>query len=159
MCKYCEEEKKLEEIENDNIYFRIWGKHLQVTGRVLGILLGRDIIIKYCPMCRKEAHMNIERNKPTNNILKYTIVFHEEESNPNTWGSNNVAYEIFYDTKSGIMRVFEIEAFGDSTLVARYKDRRGRGITLKEMLENIEEISNMTYKEFQERIVGRRLGE
>ena len=55
MCKYCEKEKKLEEVENDNIYFEIWGKHLQVTGKVLGIPLGRDIIIEYCPMCRKEV--------------------------------------------------------------------------------------------------------
>lgn len=54
------------------------------------------------------------------------------------------------------MQVHEIGAFGDSTLVARYQDRRGRGITLQEMLENIEEISNMTYKEFNEKIVGRR---
>lgn len=159
MCKYCEEEKKLEEIGNDNIYFRIWGKHLQVTGRVLGIPLGRDIIIEYCPMCRKEAHMNIESNKPTNNILKYTIVFYEEPPKKDTWGSNDVIYEIYYDTKDGIMQVHEIGAFGDSTLVARYQDRRGRGITLQEMLENIEEISNMTYKEFNEKIVGRRLGE
>lgn len=103
--------------------------------------------------------MYIDSNKPANNILKYTVVFYEEELKPNTWGSNNVAYEIFYDTKNGIMQVHEIGAFGDSTLVAMYQDRRGRGITLKEMLENIEEISNMTYKEFQERIVGRRLGE
>ena len=44
-------------------------------------------------------------------------------------------------------------AFGDSTLVARFQDKRGRGITLKEMLENIEEISNMTYKEFKEKIL------
>ena len=28
---------------------------MQVTGKVLGIPLGRDIIIEYCPMCRKEA--------------------------------------------------------------------------------------------------------
>lgn len=103
--------------------------------------------------------MYIDSNKPANNILKYTVVFYEEEPKPNTWGSNNVAYEIFYGTKEGIMQVFETGAFGDATLVARYQDRRGRGITLKEMLENIEEISNMTYKEFQERIVGRRLRE
>ena len=102
--------------------------------------------------------MYIDNNKPANNILKYTVVFYEEEPKPNTWGSNNVAYEIFYDTKNGIMQVFEVEGFGDATLVARYKDRRGRGITLKEMLENIGEISNMTYKEYKEKIVGRRLG-
>lgn len=103
--------------------------------------------------------MNIENNKPTNNILKYTIVFYEEETKPNTWGSNNVVYEIWYNTKDEIMQVHEIGAFGDGTLIASYRDRRGRGITLKEMLENIEEISNMTYKDFKEKIVGRRLGE
>ena len=119
----------------------------------------RYIDINYCPMCRKEAYMNIDNNNPINNIIRYTIVFYEEEAKPNTWGSNNIIYEICYDTKDGIMQVHEIGAFGDSTLVAMYQDRRGRGITLKEMLENIEEISNMTYKEFQEKIVGRRLGE
>lgn len=103
--------------------------------------------------------MNIDNNNPINNIIRYTVVFYEEEPKPNTWGSNNVEYEIYFTSKDGIMQVHEIGAFGDSTLVAMYQDRRGRGISLKEMLENIEEISNMTYKEFQEKIVGRRLEE
>lgn len=102
--------------------------------------------------------MYIDNKKPVNNIIRYTIVFYEEETEPNTWGNGSVEYEIFYGTKEGIMQVFEIGTFGDATLVARYQDRRGRGITLKEMLENIGEISNMTYKEFKEKIVGRRLG-
>ena len=51
MCEYCEKGKRIEEVENDNIYFYIYGKHLRVTGRVLNIPLGRDIIIEYCPMC------------------------------------------------------------------------------------------------------------
>lgn len=102
--------------------------------------------------------MYIDDNKPVNNILKYNVVFYEEPPQKDTWGSNNITYEIWYDTKDGIMQVHEIGAFGDSTLVAMYKDRRGRGITLSEMLENIEEVSNMTYKEFKEKIVGRRLG-
>ena len=55
MCEYCEKGKRIEEVENDNIYFHIYGKHLRVTGRVLSIPLGRDVIIEYCPMCRKEA--------------------------------------------------------------------------------------------------------
>ena len=55
MCKYCEKGKKIEEVENDNIYFEIYGKHLRVIGKVLSIPLGRDVIIEYCPMCRKEA--------------------------------------------------------------------------------------------------------
>ena len=55
MCKYCEKGKRIEELENDNIYFRIYGKHLRVIGKVLNIPLGRDVIIDYCPMCRKEA--------------------------------------------------------------------------------------------------------
>lgn len=92
-------------------------------------------------------------NKPVNNILKYEIVFYEEPPKENTFGSNDISYEIYYDTKSGIMQVIEIGAFGDGTLVARYQDKRGRGITLKEMLENIEEISNMTYQEFKQKIL------
>ncbi len=159
MCKYCEKGKKIEEVENDNIYFHIYGKHLRVTGRILNIPLGRDVIIEYYPMCRKEAVMNIDDYKPVNNVIRYTVVFYEEPSKKDTWGSNDVMYEIYYNSKDGIMQVHEIEAFGDSTLVAMYQDRRGRGITLKEMLENIEEISNMTYKEFQEKIIERRLGE
>ena len=103
--------------------------------------------------------MNIDNNNTVNNIIRYTVVFYEEPSKKDTWGSNNIIYEIWYDTKDGIMQVHEVGAFGDSTLVAMYRDKRGRGITLKEMLENIEEISNMTYKEFKEKIVGRRLGE
>lgn len=97
--------------------------------------------------------MNIDNNKSINNILRYTVVFYEEELKPNTWGSNDVIYEIYYDTKEGIMSVFEYGAFGDSTLVARYQDRRNRGITLDEMLENIKEISEMTYREFKEKIL------
>ena len=103
--------------------------------------------------------MCIDNNKPVNNILRYTVVFYEEPPQKDTWGSNDVMYEIYYTSKDGIMQIHEIGAFGDGTLVAMYQDRRGRGITLKEMLENIEEISNMTYKEFQEKIVGRRLRE
>lgn len=94
-----------------------------------------------------------DNNKPVNNILKYKVVFYEEKVKHDMWGSNNVEYEIYYNSKDGIMGIFEIEAFGDKVLVAMYKDRRGRGITLKEMLENIEEISNMTYKEFKEKIL------
>ena len=103
--------------------------------------------------------MSIDNNKPAHNIIRYTIVFYEEPSKKDTWGSNDIMYEIYYTSKDGIMQVHEIGAFGDGTLVASYRDRRGRGITLKEMLENIEEISNMTHKEFQEKIVGRGLGE
>lgn len=92
-------------------------------------------------------------NKPVNNIIYYTIVFYEEEPEPNTFGSNDIAYEIFYNAKTGIMQIDEVGAFGDRTLIGRYQDRRGRGITLNEMLENIKEISEMTYAEFKEKIL------
>lgn len=101
----------------------------------------------------EEKYAYLDNNKPVNNILRCTIIFYEEETKSNTWGSNNVKYEIYYNSKDGIMQVYEIGAFGDSTFVAMYQDRRNRGITLKEMLENIEEISNMTYKEFKEKIL------
>ena len=54
MCEYCEKEKSIEERENDNIHFEIYGKHLRVLGKVLSIPLGRDVIINYCPMCGRK---------------------------------------------------------------------------------------------------------
>ena len=51
------------------------------------------------------------------------------------------------------MQVWKQDAFGDSSLVASYNDKRGRGITLDEMLENIKEISEMSYKDFKKIIL------
>ena len=96
---------------------------------------------------------NIENNKPINITLNIGVSFYEEEPKENQWGSNDVSFEIYYNTKNGVMSVNEIGAFGDRTLINRFQDKRERGITLKEMLENIEEISEMTYKEFR-KIVG-----
>ncbi len=97
--------------------------------------------------------MDIENNKPENNIIRYIVVFYEEPAEENTFGSNNVVYELVYDTKKGIVQIFEQGAFGDSTLVGQFWDRRGRGITLDEMLENIKEISEMSYKDFKKVIL------
>ena len=99
--------------------------------------------------------MNIDNNKPVNIIIKTTITFYEEPPQKDTWGSNNVVYELYYNTEDGILNVTEIGAFGDGTLVKRLQDRRGRGITVDEMLENIQEIKEMTYKEFKEKILRR----
>ena len=95
---------------------------------------------------------NIEDNKPVNIVLSTTITFYHEEAKENQWGSNDIRYEIYYRTLDGIMDLFEIGAFGDATLIKRFKDRRNKGITLKEMLENIEERSQMTYREFKEKL-------
>lgn len=95
---------------------------------------------------------NIKNNKPVNITLNIGISFYEEDAKENQWGSNDITFEIYYNTKNGIMNVSKVGAFGDRTLINRFQDRRGRGITLKEMLENIEEISQMTYKEFREKV-------
>lgn len=97
--------------------------------------------------------MDIDNNKPVNNIIRYTVVFYEEEPKPNNWGSNDIVYELAYDTKKGIVQVFEQGPFGDSTLVGQFWDRRGRGITLDEMLEDIKEISEMSYEDFKKIIL------
>ena len=97
--------------------------------------------------------MEIENNKPENIKIRTQIIFYEDEPGPSTWGNNSITYELYYERNDGILTVLKTGAFGDSTLVARFQDKRGRGITLKEMLENIEEISNMTYKEFKEKIL------
>lgn len=99
--------------------------------------------------------MNIDNNKPVNIVLSTTVTFYEEPPKRDTWGSNDIRYELYYNAKDGILQVFEIGAFGDSTLVKRFKDRRNRGITVDEMLENIQEIKNMTYKEFKEKLLGK----
>ena len=97
--------------------------------------------------------MNIDNNKPVSISINTTITFYEEPPKIDTWGSNDTRYEIYYNTANGIMQVFEVGTFGDRTLIKRLQDRRGRGITLDEMLENIQEIKNMTYKEFKEKIL------
>jgi hypothetical protein len=97
----------------------------------------------------------IENKKPINNIINYSVVFYEDKPKENTWGSNAIMYELYYRTEDGIMNIFEVGSFGDRTLVRRIWDKRQRGITLKEMLEDIEEISNLTYKEFKEKVLGK----
>lgn len=99
--------------------------------------------------------MDIENNKPVNNIIRYIVVFYEEPPKEGTWRSNDIVYELSYDTKNGIVQIFEQGAFGDSTLVGQFWDKRGRGITLDEMLENIKEISEMSYKDFKKIILER----
>lgn len=54
MCKYCEKEKKFEEVPDDNMYFWIYGKHLRLKGTMFSYNFGRDIIISYCPFCGRK---------------------------------------------------------------------------------------------------------
>lgn len=98
--------------------------------------------------------MDIDNNKPVNIVISTTVVFYKEPTKKDNWGSNDIKYELYYNTEDGILQVFEIGAFGDSTLVKRFQDRRGRGITLNEMIENIQEIRDITYKEFKEKVLG-----
>ncbi|MBQ8300305.1 MAG: hypothetical protein IJX99_10755 [Clostridia bacterium] len=87
--------------------------------------------------------------------LSLTLVFQKNTSEPNTWGSNAIVYKINYYYDKGIMEVWSQGAFGDWTLENRFRDRRNRGITEDEMLENIKEMSKMTYKEFKEKLLKR----
>ena len=54
MCDYCEKEKRIQERPNDNIYHSIYYKHFRTVGKLLGIPLGRDVLINYCPMCGRK---------------------------------------------------------------------------------------------------------
>ena len=68
--------------------------------------------------------------------------------------NQNLKYEVLYLYSKGIVEIWEIDTFSnEKTLVRRFRDRRGRGITQTEMLENIEEISQMNYKEFKEKLL------
>ena len=95
----------------------------------------------------------IDNNKPVKKYIKLYLCFYKEELKPDTWGSADVAYEIYYWYDEGIMTVEKIDSFGDRTLVKQFRDKRNRGITEDEMLENIKELSNMTYKEFKEKVL------
>lgn len=100
-------------------------------------------------------YKDIENNKPkikirqTEKLIIVYLTFYEDEQNENTWGTSSIRYEIVYIYETGTMQIWEIGAFGDATLVSQYRDRRGRGITESEMLENIEEFKNMTFKNFK----------
>lgn len=59
MCEYCEKEKRIEENENDNIYFEIYGRFLRVMGKALSIPVGRQVKINYCPMCRRKVEYRV----------------------------------------------------------------------------------------------------
>ena len=54
MCKYCEEEKKIEENRADNIFFTIYGRFLMLEEKVLSIPFARTVPINYCPMCGRK---------------------------------------------------------------------------------------------------------
>ena len=96
----------------------------------------------------------IDNKRAEDIYLKLTLIFYEDKQiSRDTWGSNSIVYDIDYSYNNGIMNVWEIGAFGDSTLIKRFQDRRGRGITESEMLENIQEITKMTYKEFRKKIL------
>ena len=43
---------------------------------------------------------NIEDNKPVNITLNIGISFYEEEPEENQWGSNDISFEIYYNTKN-----------------------------------------------------------
>ena len=70
MCEYCDDKQKhIEELNTDIIYLEIYGKHLRLNGKLMGLRFGRDFMINYCPMCRKEVKLggsicvNIAKNK------------------------------------------------------------------------------------------------
>lgn len=61
----------------------------------------------------------INDKKTISTKISVTITFYEKSAKKDTWGSNNISYELYYNTKKGILDVFEIGAFGDSTLVKK----------------------------------------
>ena len=111
MCKYCEKGKKIEEVENDNIYFYIYGKHLRVIGRVLNIPLGRDIIIEYCPMCRKEAGR-------VKHILDYGLELENVKENELPDKDNEIIIQ-FNNILSEKYGLFEVDVLENDNLYFR----------------------------------------
>ena len=58
-CKYCNDKQKhIEELNTDIIYLEIYGKHLRLNGKLMGLRFGRDFMINYCPMCGRDLRRN-----------------------------------------------------------------------------------------------------
>ena len=79
--------------------------------------------------------------------LELVITFKEDTSEPNTWGSNAIVY-IIYLLENKIINIEEEGAFGDKTLVKRYK-----ADTFEEGIDFIKEISQMDYETFKEKLL------
>ena len=45
--------------------------------------------------------------------IKLTMVFKEGTEKENTFGTDEIAYEIYYFYETGIMKIDKIESFGD----------------------------------------------
>ena len=85
MCEYCEKEKRIEENENDNIYFEIYGRFLRVMGKVMNFPIGRQAKINYCPMCRKKTNYRvITSNSSSRNGSRNTSIC-RNKSTSNKW--------------------------------------------------------------------------
>lgn len=63
-CEYCDDKlKHIEELNSDIIYLEIYGKHLRLNGKLMGLRFGRDFMINYCPMCGRRLEKQNEYNK------------------------------------------------------------------------------------------------
>ena len=111
MCKYCEKGKKIEEVENDNIYFTIFGRFLRVHGRVLSIPLGRTVPIEYCPMCRKEAGR-------VKHILDYGLELENVKENELPDKDNEIIIQ-FNNILSEKYGLFEVDVLENDNLYFR----------------------------------------
>ena len=92
---------------------------------------------------------NLSNNK-ADTTISTKLCFYSEKPQANIWGSNSICYEIYYETKNGIMQIYTIGSFGDATLTKRFGN-----FPIDKALELIEEMSNMTLGEFREKVVGK----
>ena len=93
--------------------------------------------------------MDIDNNyfEPEHSYLKLNLCFYYEEPSINTWGSNNVNYELIYFYHSSILQIIKIDSFGDGTLIKQYK------INETKLLELFKEITKIKYKDFKEKFL------
>ena len=81
--------------------------------------------------------------------IKLTIVFKEGTEKENTFGTDEIAYEIYYFYETGIMEIDKIENFGDRRLVGSFKDKTHS----REMLDILLEIADMDYETFKNEVL------
>lgn len=81
--------------------------------------------------------------------LKLTMVFKEGTEKENTFGTDEIAYEIWYFYETGIMEIDKIESFGDRRVVGMFKDK----IHSREMIDVLLKIADVDFETFKREVL------
>lgn len=104
-----------------------------------------DVEKRGCEGCYYNKE-DLSKKKP---LVRFSadIIFYQQEPQPHEWGSESIVYNFHFI--DGVILIEEVGAFGDRTLLRRYKHIANKGFTLEEALNLLADFSKMTYEEFE----------